>query len=90
MNTPERPCSTGPGSAGSRASALGGVASDERGAIMVLGIFMCTCLVGILWYLAGIGDAIIYRERMQEASDAVAFSAAVIHARGMNLIVLIN
>jgi hypothetical protein len=57
---------------------------------MVLGIFMCTCLVGILWYLAGIGDAIIYRERMQEASDAVAFSAAVIHARGMNLIVLIN
>lgn len=69
---------------------LRGVTHDQRGAIMVLGIFMCTCLVGILWYLAGIGDAIIYRERMQEASDAVAFSAAVIHARGMNLIVLIN
>jgi hypothetical protein len=67
-----------------------GVASDERGAIMVLGIFMCSCIVGLLWYLAGIGDAIVYRERMQEAADAVAFSGATLHARGMNLIVLLN
>jgi hypothetical protein len=51
---------------------------------------MCCCIVGLLWYVAGIGDAIIYRERMQEGSDAVAFSAAVLHARGMNLIVLLN
>lgn len=63
---------------------------DERGAIMVMGIFMCTCLVGALWYLASIGDSILYRERMQEASDAIVFSDAVLHARGMNLIVLIN
>ncbi len=46
---------------------------------------MCACMVGILWYLAGIGDAIVFRERMQEAADATAFSAAVLHARGMNL-----
>jgi hypothetical protein len=51
---------------------------------------MCACMVGALWYLAGIGSAIIYRERMQEGVDAVAFSGAVLHARGMNLIVLIN
>ena len=63
---------------------------DDRGAIMVMGIFMCSCLVGALWYLAGIGDAILYRERMQEAADAVAFSDAALHARGMNLIVLVN
>ncbi|HSO32498.1 MAG TPA: hypothetical protein VLT33_08280, partial [Labilithrix sp.] len=63
---------------------------DERGAIMVMGIFMCSCLVGALWYLAGIGDAILYRERMQEAADAIAFSDAALHARGMNLIVLVN
>jgi hypothetical protein len=63
---------------------------DERGAVMVVGIVMCTCLVGALWYLAGIGDAIVYRERLQEAADATAFSGAVLHARGMNLIVLIN
>jgi hypothetical protein len=57
---------------------------------MVLGIFMCTCLVGVIWYLAGIGEAVVFRERVQEASDAAAFSSAVLQARGMNLIVLIN
>ena len=68
----------------------GDLRRDERGAILVLGIFMCSCIVGALWYLAGIGSAIVYRERMQEAADAIAFSGAVLHARGMNLIVLIN
>ena len=64
--------------------------ADERGAIMVLGIFMSVFLVGSLWYIAGIGDTIMYHERMQEAADAVAFSSAVIEARGMNIIVLLN
>ena len=67
-----------------------GIAADDRGAIMVLGIFMCVFLVGSLWYIAGIGDALVYHERMQEGADAVAFSAATIEARGMNIIVLIN
>lgn len=67
-----------------------GLAGDDRGAILVIGIFMCTCLVAATWYLASIGDAILYRERMQEAADSVAFSNAALHARGMNLIVLIN
>ncbi len=66
------------------------LAKDERGAVMVLGVFMCAASVGLLWYLAGIGDALLYRERLQEASDAAAFSSAVLHARGMNLLVLIN
>jgi len=66
------------------------LARDDRGAIMVLGIFMCSILVGALWYLAGIGDAILHRERIQEAADAMAFSSAALHARGMNLIVLVN
>lgn len=64
--------------------------ADQRGAIMVLGVFMCACLTGMLWYVIGIGDAVVYRERLQEGADAVAFSAATLHARGMNLIVLIN
>ena len=63
---------------------------DERGAVLVLGVFMAACVAGMLWYLAGIGDAILYRQRLQEASDAAAFSAAVLHARGMNLIVMLN
>lgn len=67
-----------------------GLVRDDQGAILVLGIFMCACMVGMLWYLAGIGDAIVYRERMQAGADAAAFSGAVLHARGMNLIVLLN
>src|SRR3954462_14263519 len=67
-----------------------GLDRDERGAILVLGVFMCACMAGALWYLIGIGDAILYRERLQEGADAVAFSAATLDARGMNLIVLLN
>ncbi len=64
--------------------------TDDRGAIMVMGIFMCVFLVGALWYIAGIGESLIFHERMQEASDAVAFSSAAILARGMNMLVMIN
>ena len=67
-----------------------GIVADERGAIMVMGIFMCTCLVGALWYIAGIGDAVVYRERLQEAADATAMTTAVLHARGMNILVMLN
>jgi len=64
--------------------------TDDRGAIMVMGIFMCVFLVGALWYIAGVGEALVFRERMQEASDAVAFSTAVLEARGMNILVMLN
>lgn len=63
---------------------------NEQGAVLVLGVFMCACMAGVLWYVIGIGDAIVYRERLQEGADAVAFSAATLDARGMNLIVLLN
>ncbi len=66
------------------------LARDERGAIMVMGVFMAVLLVGMLYYIVGVGDAIIQRERMQDAADAAAFSSAVMHARGMNIIALIN
>src|SRR6478735_2108432 len=66
------------------------VLGNEQGAILVLGVFMCACMAGALWYVIGIGDAIVYRERLQEGADAVAFSAATLDARGMNLIVLLN
>ncbi|UJR84889.1 hypothetical protein [Sandaracinus amylolyticus] len=66
---------------------LGG---DQSGAMMVMGIFMAMMLVGMVYYVCGVGDAIVYRERMQDASDSAAFASAVLHARGMNYIVLIN
>jgi hypothetical protein len=60
------------------------------GAIMVIGAFMAMFLVGLLYFSIGIGGTILFRERMQDASDAASFSAAVMNARGMNLIALIN
>jgi hypothetical protein len=63
---------------------------DDSGAIMVIGVFMAMLVTGFLYYIIGIGNTIIFRERMQDAADAVAFSGAVMHARGMNLIAMIN
>ncbi len=64
--------------------------ADQAGATMVMGVFMAVLLVGLIYYVWGIGDAVMFRERMQDASDTAAFSAAVVHARGMNLIALMN
>src|ERR1044071_4985205 len=63
---------------------------DTRGAVMVLGIVFGALLVGSLWHIAAIGDAMAWRERAQDAVDAGAFENAVWHARGMNVIVASN
>lgn len=64
--------------------------TDDRGAVMVIGVFMAMLVTGFLYYIIGIGNTIIYRERMQDAADVVAFGAAVTYAKGMNLVALIN
>ncbi len=63
---------------------------DTRGAVMVMGLFMATFLIGAMWFMKGIGDAVVFKDRMQEAADHVAFTSAVVHARGMNIISVIN
>lgn len=63
---------------------------DERGATMVMGVFMAAMLVGMIYYVWGIGGMVIHRERLQDAADTAAFGAAVIEARGMNLVSLMN
>jgi hypothetical protein len=64
--------------------------ADERGAFMVMGIFVSLILVGALWSIAGTGEAILYHERASDAADAAALGAAVMDAHGMNFIVLYN
>src|SRR5262245_43538333 len=64
--------------------------SDQRGAIAFAALFMAVLLTGAACYLMGIGDSLLQRERLQDAADAVAFSSAVLHARGMNLLALLN
>lgn len=62
----------------------------ERGAIMVMGVFLAASMIAAMWYMMGIGDAILWRDHQQEAADSIAFTSAAIHARGMNFIAMIN
>ncbi len=57
---------------------------------MIIGLFASLWLIGCLWFLIGIGNALIYREHAQQTADAIAFSSAATHARGMNFIAAIN
>jgi len=43
-----------------------------------------------MWFIVGIGEAIAVRDRAMEAADHAAFSAAAVHARGMNYISALN
>src|SRR5260370_42411244 len=63
---------------------------DTRGAVYVLGIAMAAFLALFLWHIMSVPDALVYRERMQDAADSVAFESAVMHARTMNLLAAIN
>lgn len=63
---------------------------DQRGAVMLTGLFMSCFLIGALWFVVGIGDTVVFRDKMQEAADVGAFSSAALHAKGMNFISLCN
>jgi hypothetical protein len=63
---------------------------DRKGAVALLALMMAVFLVGLMYYVVGIGDSIVFRESMQDAADSTAYSAAVYDARGMNIIATIN
>jgi hypothetical protein len=63
---------------------------DERGAVMFVGVFMACFLIGSLWFLFGVGDAVVRRDVLQEATDSGLFASSVIHAKGMNVISFLN
>ncbi len=67
-----------------------GIAENENGAMLIMGIFMVMFVAAMLYYVVGVGDTIMYRERMQDAADAGAMNGAIFLARGMNLITLLN
>ncbi len=64
--------------------------ADERGAILLIALFFAVFMVGMVYYVIGVAEAVLLSERMQDAVDASALSGAVMNARGMNFIVLIN
>lgn len=63
---------------------------DQHGAAMIFGLFFALFLIAAVWSVLGVTQAILYRDHLQDAADAAAFSSAVVNARGMNLIALIN
>jgi hypothetical protein len=89
MNTDPRINTDGSITPGAPANARAAL-DDERGAVMVLGLFLALGVIAAMWCLIGIGDAIIARDITQEATDSAAFTNAVMHARGMNVITFIN
>jgi|GEM_PF-2114932 len=66
------------------------LSNDTSGAVVLIAVFMAVFLVSMLWYMIGIGNAIVYRETMLDGADATAYAAAVYDARGMNVIAMIN
>lgn len=64
--------------------------SDERGAIMLVALAFAVFGVAMLYYAIGIGETILLREHLQDAADGGALTVAVVHARSMNFIVLLN
>lgn len=66
------------------------LAHDTGGAVMVMGVFMAVFMVGTLYYLIGLSQTMLGRELLQDSADYTAYSAAVMHARGMNLVALLN
>lgn len=64
--------------------------SDDRGAIMLVALAFAVFGVAMLYYAIGIGQTVLLREHMQDGADGAALTAAVVHARSMNFIVLLN
>ncbi len=63
---------------------------DEQGGILILGIILGVLLVAIVFHVATIGSAIMWRESTQDGADAVAYEGALWNARGMNIISQLN
>lgn len=57
---------------------------------MVIGLFFAIFAVGILYSALGVSQAALFRQHMQDGADSSALSGAVMQARSMNLIVLLN
>jgi len=63
---------------------------NEKGAVMLMGIYFCILLMALVFYVLGLTQTMLSQEGMQDAADAASFASAIVHARGMNLLVYIN
>ena len=63
---------------------------DDEGAALLVYSFAALGLVGAVWMIMGAGQRVVQKETVQTAADAAAYSAAVIKAKGLNIIAFIN
>lgn len=63
---------------------------DEGGNVIVLYVAGSLLLVAMVWALIGTGARAVQKETIQSSADAAAFSAAVIKAKGLNIIAFCN
>jgi hypothetical protein len=63
---------------------------DDEGAAILVYSFAALGLVGAVWMIMGAGQRVVQKETVQTAADAAAYSAAVIKAKGLNIIAFIN
>lgn len=63
---------------------------DQRGAVLIIGMLSTPLLVGAIYYVVSIAEAVHQREALQVAADAGAMAAVVPEARAMNAIAVIN
>lgn len=63
---------------------------DDRGAILVMGVFFAVFMTGILFYVSVLAEAVLLQGELQNAADVAAFGVAITHANGMNAIVRLN
>jgi hypothetical protein len=64
--------------------------NNEGGNIIVWMVCAALLLAGMLWAIIGSGQRVIQKEQIQSSADAAAFSAAVIKAKGLNIIAFCN
>lgn len=57
---------------------------------MVFALFCAVFAAGLLFAVVGTAESVFTRERLQDAVDSAALSGAILHARAMNLLVLVN
>src|SRR4029079_7182069 len=63
---------------------------DRDGAMLVIAIPMAVLLTALLYHMVGVGNAVVLSQDMRRAADLAAYDCAVRHARGMNVVAVMN
>lgn len=64
--------------------------ANDAGAVMLIAVFFFVFALALVYGTIGTAQALFFREHLQDAADRTALSDAIMSARSMNLLVLIN